>query len=77
MVTGQGEGRELPGYVVQPKKQTIQGGVHSGGKHTRFHFCSELSAESSVYHSVSLAALAYCTVASACFELLLEVRANA
>lgn len=42
MVTGRGEGRELQGNVVQPKKQIIQGGVRSGGKQTGFHFCSEL-----------------------------------
>jgi len=36
MVTGQGEGRELPGCVVQPKKQIIQGVVRSGGKQTGF-----------------------------------------
>lgn len=42
MVTGWGEGHELPGYVVQPKKQIIQGGVCSGRKQMGFHFCSEL-----------------------------------
>lgn len=42
MVTGQGEGCELPGYVVQSEKQIIWGGVRSGRKQTGFHFCSEL-----------------------------------